>query len=158
MTPAHRRLLTALLLRGGFLTAALAIIAGIFGMHVMSGAHDMPPGSSMSMAGPGGSTQLQTMTASHVHAMGTSRGVASNDPAAAGSFSLSSCDPAGSCTEMSAGDAACVLAPGHTTLAAPLPGTAPYDLPDFGAAAALGSTYAYSPGSPSPGDLCISRT
>lgn len=158
MTPAHRRLFTAFLLRGGILTAALAIIAGIFGMHVMGGAHDMPPGPTMSMAGPGGTTQLQTMAAGHGHAMGTSIGVASNDPAAAGSFSSSSCDPAGSCTEMSAGDAACVLAPGHTALSAPLPGTAPYDLPDFGAAALLANTYSYSPGSPSPGDLCVSRT
>ena len=158
MTAGHHRLLTAFLRRAGFLTAALAIIAGIFGMHVMGGAHDVPPGPAMSMAGTGGTIQLQTMPAGHGHTMGTSMGVAVNDPAAAGSSPSSSCAPAGSCTEMSAGDAACVLAPGNTTLSAPLPGIAPYDLPGFGAAAALGSTYSYSPGSASPGELCISRT
>ncbi|MEO5316790.1 hypothetical protein PV772_22180 [Pseudarthrobacter sp. CC12] len=159
MTATHRRRLTAFFLRAGFLTAALAIIAGIFGMHVMTGAHDMPSGPAMSMAGSGGTTQLQTMPASHAQAMGMSVGVASSDPVATGSSSSSSsCAPAGPCTEMSAGGGACVLAPGTTTLSAPLPGPAPYELPDFGAAAVLGSTYSYSPGSASPGDLCISRT
>lgn len=160
MTAVHRRRLTAFFLRAGFLTAALAIIFGIFGMHVMIGAHDMPSGPAMSMSGLRGTMQLQTTPASHTQAIGMSAGVASSDPAATGSSSSSSssCAPAGPCTKMSAGGGACVLAPGTTTLSAPLPGPAPYELPDFGAAAVLGSTYAYSPASASPGDLCISRT
>lgn len=147
---------TAFLLRAGFLTAALAIIAGIFGMHVMTGAHHMTPGLGMTAAGPS-TLQLQAMTAGHSHVTGTTTGAAAIETAVTGGSS-STCAPAGSCPEMSAGDGACVLAPGNTTLSAPMPGTAAYELPAIGAAAALSSTYSYSPGSPSPGELCISRT
>ncbi|MFX1821289.1 hypothetical protein PV768_16030 [Pseudarthrobacter sp. CC4] len=158
MTAAPHRRVTDFLLQAGFLTVALAIIAGIFGMHVMTGAHHMPPGPSTTAAGTGAGAamQLQTMPASHSRAAGTPTGGVAGDPAVTGSSS--SCAPAGSCPEMSAGDAACVLAPGNTTLSAPVPGTAPYALPDFGAAATASSTFSYAPGSPSPGDLCISRT
>lgn len=156
MTAACQRRLTAFLLSAGFLVAALAIIAGIFGMHIMAGAHHMGPGHSMTAAGDGPVVQLQTMPASHSHETVSEGAVEA--PALVTGSSSSACAPAGSCPEMSAGAAACVLAPGTTTLAAPLPGTAPYEGPDFGAAAAATSTYSYSPDSPSPGDLCISRT
>ncbi|MFB9653490.1 hypothetical protein [Pseudarthrobacter oxydans] len=156
MTASSQRRLTAFLLSAGFLVAALAIIVGIFGMHVMTGAHDMGPGHSMTAAGGGPVVQLQTMPVSHSHKTMTDG--AAEAPAVVTGSSASSCAPAGSCPEMTAGAAACVLAPGTTTLAAPLPGTASYELPDFGAAAAATRTYSYSPDSPSPGDLCISRT
>ncbi len=149
----HRRF-AVFLLRAGFLAAALAIIAGIFGMHVMTGAHPMTPGPGMLAAGPS-TLQLHAMRAGHLQVTGTPTGAAAIGPAVTGS---SSCAPAGSCPEMSAGDAACVLAPGNTTLFAPMPGTAPYKLPAFGAAHAVSSTYSYSPDSPCPGELCISRT
>jgi hypothetical protein len=142
------------LLRAGFLTATLAIIAGIFGMHIMTGSHHMSAAHSMPAAAAESPVHLESPPASHSHLPGTSEAAVTQ--AAAGSSS--SCAPAGSCPEMSAGGSACVLSPGNTSLSAPAPGTAPYALPDFGAAAAASTQYSYSPETPSPVDLCISRT
>jgi hypothetical protein len=155
VTAPFRGPVTAFLLRAGFLTAALAVIAGIFGMHIMTGAHHMSAAHTMPAAAVEPSVELQGIPAGHYHPPGASRGGAAVIQAA--TDSSCSCDPAGSCPEMSAGGNACVLSPGNTSLTAPAPGTAPYALPDFGAAAA-GTSYSYSPASPSPGDLCISRT
>lgn len=164
MTGTPRGRFTATLLRAGYLAAALAIIAGIFGMHIMTGAHVMPPGLGMTVTGGATTIETAAMPASHspaagTHspAAGTPTGEAAMDPQVTGSASPS-CAPAGSCPEMSAGAAACILAPANPTLTVPMPGTAPYELPHFAATAAVSSTYSYSPGSPSPGDLCISRT
>ncbi|WP_461190046.1 hypothetical protein [Arthrobacter sp. Z4-13] len=157
MTAASRRHLTDSLLRAGFLLAALAIIAGILGMHIMTGAHHMTGAHNMPTAPadtvitqvlstPGGQTGHEAVPSPHpVIVAETASGP-------------SSCSAAGTCHEMSAMDAACVLSPGNTSFSAPPPGTAPYALPDFGVAAAAGTKYSYAPGSPSPGDLCISRT
>ncbi|CCQ46081.1 putative uncharacterized protein [Pseudarthrobacter siccitolerans] len=157
MTAPSRGPFTAFLLRTGLLTAALAIIAGIFGMHIMTGAHHMSAGHSMPATAAQSTVHLDSLPSSHSHPPGTSADRAAITPAATGSSS-SSCAPAGSCPEMSAGDGACVLAQGNTSLTAPVPGTAPYVLPDFGAAAAVSTNYSFSPASPTPGDLCISRT
>lgn len=157
MTAPWRAPFTAFLLRAGLLTAALAIIAGIFGMHIMTGAHSMSAAHPMQAAAAEPTVHLQSIPAGHSHApdappdevevvTGSSTGTSS------------SCAPAGSCPEMSAGGNACVLSPGNTSLSAPAPGTTPYALPDFGASAAASIIYSYSPASPSPGDLCISRT
>lgn len=158
MTAVSRSPVTAFLLRAGLLTAALAIIAGIFGMHIMTGAHNMAAAHSMSVtgAGPAMAQMHSTPTGHPGHGAELSpRGTAVAETATGSS---SSCSTAGTCHEMSAMDAACVLSPGNTSLSAPMPGTAPYALPDFDGAAAGGTNYSYSPGSPSPGDLCISRT
>lgn len=154
MTTPSRGPFTALLLRAGFLTAALAIIAGIFGMHIMTGAHHTSTAHTMPAAAAQSTVHVDSLPASHSHLPGTSGAAVTQ--AAAGSSS--SCAPSGSCPEMSAGGNACVLFPGNTSLSAPAPGTAPYGLPDFGAAAAASTNDSYSPASPSPGDLCISRT
>ncbi|MDR7166128.1 hypothetical protein J2X12_004182 [Pseudarthrobacter oxydans] len=156
MSSPSRGPFSAFFLRAGFLTAALAIIAGIFGMHIITGAHQMSAANSMPAAAAGPSLELQSMPTGHSDAPGESTDGAAVGTAAAGWSS--SCGPDGSCPEMSAGGNACVLSPGSTSLSAPAPGTAPYALTDFGAAAAASTNYSYSPGSPSPGDLCISRT
>lgn len=157
MTAPSRGPLTAFFLRAGFLTAALAIIAGIFGMHIMTGAHHISAAHSMPAAVGGESTiHMPSIPAGHSHATGASPDGRAVTQAVTGSSS--SCAPAGSCPEMSAGGNACVLSPGNTSLSAPAPGTAPHALPDLGVAAAASRNYSYSPGSPSPGDLCISRT
>ncbi|KNH16289.1 hypothetical protein ACU18_14120 [Arthrobacter sp. ZBG10] len=155
MIAPSRAPLTTFLLRAGFLTAALAIIAGIFGMHIMTGAHHVGAAHTMpAAAGP--TVHLESLPSSHSHEMGASPNGLTVTQAVTGSSS--SCATSGSCPEMSAGGNACVLAPGNTTLTAPAPGTAPYALPDFGLAAAAPINYSYSPDSPSPGELCISRT
>jgi hypothetical protein len=156
VTAPSRGPFTAFLLRAGFLTAALAIISGIFGMHIMTGAHHMSAAHTMPAAAAQSTVHLESIPASHSHPPGTSMEGAAVTQAATGSSS--SCAPAGSCPEMSAGSNACVLSPGNTSLTAPAPGTAPYALPGFSAAAAAGTNYPYSPASPSPGELCISRT
>jgi hypothetical protein len=148
--------LTAFLLRAGFLTAALAIIAGIFGMHIMTGAHHMGAAHTMPAEAAEPTVHLQSIPAGHLHAPDAPPDGAAIAQTITGSSS--SCAPASSCPEVSAGGNACVLSPGNTSLSAPAPGTAPYALPDFAAAAAASVNYSYSPASPSPGDLCISRT
>ncbi|WP_455836962.1 hypothetical protein [Pseudarthrobacter siccitolerans] len=159
MSAPSRAPLIAFLLRAGFLTAALAIIAGIFGMHIMTGAHHVSPGHTMPAATAAPSAGgMQDLPAGHSHPSETSMEGPAVTQAATGFSPSSSCGPAGSCPEMSAGGNACVLAPGNTSLTAPLPGTAPYALPDFGMAASASINYSYSPDSPSPGDLSISRT
>ncbi|WP_419201551.1 hypothetical protein [Paenarthrobacter nitroguajacolicus] len=144
------------LLRAGFLTAALAIIAGIFGMHIITGAHHMSAANSMPAAPAQSTVHLESLPAGHSQPPGASTDGAVVAQAAAGASS--SCAPDGSCPEMSAGGNACVLSPGNTSLSAPAPGTATDALPDFGAAAAVSTHYSYSPETPAPGDLCISRT
>jgi len=148
VTAASCRRLIACLLRAGFLAAGLAIIAGIFGMHMMTGTHRVAAAHTLPVAGAGHATaQMSAGTAGHSgHVTHAVKG------------SSSSYSSAGSCPEMSATGTGCVFSPGNTSLSAALPGIAPYALPDFDGAAAAGTTYSYSPDSPSPGDLCISRT
>lgn len=152
MIAAPRGPVMAFLLRAGLLTAALAIMAGIFGMHIMTGAHSMPTSST-------GATMAQLVMTppAHVsHAPIPSSDLTADAEPVSGSPSL--CAPASPCPEMSAMDAACVLSLGNTPFSAPLPGTAPIALPDLAGAVAVSTSYYYSPGSPSPGELCISRT
>jgi len=154
VTTASRGRLIPFLLRAGFLAAALAIIAGLFGMHIMTGAHSTTA-HAMPMAGDGHAVTQLHASAGHEAAEPVPGGMTL---AAATGSSSSGCSSAGACPEMSAGGTACVPAPANTSLTAPLPGTAPYALPDFAVTAAAGTNYSFSPDSPSPGDLCISRT
>lgn len=154
MTAPSGRPFTSFVHRAGFLTVALGIIAGIFGMHIMTGAHHVSAAHTVPAAAAQ-SVDLQSIPSGHSHTPGAPADGSAVIQAATGS---SSCAPADSCPGMSAGANGCVLSPGNTSLTAPAPGTAPYALPDFGAAAAANTNYSYSPASPSPGDLCISRT
>lgn len=156
MTAVSRVPVTAFLLRAGLLTAALAIIAGIFGMHIMTAAHNMAGAHNMPVA-TADTVMEQPHSTGSVHA-GHGTKILPRPVMAETVASPSSCSGAGTCPEMSAMDAACVLAPGNTSLSAPIPGTAPHALPDLHGAAAAGTSYSFSPDSPSPGDLCISRT
>ncbi|GKV71894.1 hypothetical protein [Pseudarthrobacter sp. NCCP-2145] len=165
MTAVSRGPVTAFLLRAGLPTAALAIIAGIFGMHIMTDAHNMmtdahnmPAGPAMpaAAAGPAMAPMSGAPTGNAGHGPGRVPDGAAVAETATGSSS--SCSVAGFCPEMSAMDNDCVLSPGNTPLTAPMPGTAPSVLPEFDGRAAAGTNYSYSPDSPSPGDLCISRT
>lgn len=157
MTTASRGRLIALLLRAGFLAAALAIIAGIFGMHIMTGSHSMSALATPMAADDHAAVQLHT-SGGHSSQGAAEPAAVQMTPAAAAAGSSATCSSSGICPEMSAGGAACVPAPANTSLTAPLPGTAPYAVPDFTRTAALGTNYSHSPDSPSPGDLCISRT
>ena len=142
MTDPLRGRATAFLLRISLLAGLLSIIAGIVGMHVMAGGHSMHATAAASPAAVVSQASLVSQQAVH-HA--------ATPPAP-------SCTSSGTCTEMSALHAACVPAPGHNTLTAPLPGVPPYANAVTAEAGAQVPGYSHCPGSPSPGDLCISRT
>lgn len=152
MTDPLRGRATDFLLRMGLLAGLLAIIAGIVGMHVMAGGHSMHATPIVSPAA----------VASDSHVLHTDAERASlPDKAAAppaASSPAPSCTCPGTCTTMSALHAVCIPAPGHNTLAAPLPGVLPYANAVTAEAGAQVPGYSHRPGSPSPGDLCISRT
>ncbi|NKR10603.1 MULTISPECIES: hypothetical protein [unclassified Paenarthrobacter] len=148
MVTALTRNTTAFLCRVGMVAGMLAIIAGIFGMHILSGSHDMPMAAGGSQAG--------TLHGAHVMSGpvdGQKVGEESSSPVPGASSCL---DPA-PCPIMAAMDQECVPAPCNTSFDAPVPGsvTLAYrteTAPDQTA----GQLYRSS--SPSPGDLGISRT
>lgn len=161
MTASSRGPASASLFRAGYLLLALALMAGILGMHIITGAHSMAAAPAAAAASVTGQPpDAPHGDAGHSTHQASDGGITAAAVPAAGPVmgSSSSCASAGACPEMHAMDAACVLKPGNTTLSAPVPGQAPYALPGFGHAAVAGINYSYAPDSPSPGDLCISRT
>lgn len=145
----------AFLRRMALLAGMLAIIAGILGMHIMTGSHSMPttavPGAEMPQ-------MMQSPATEHTsHAPGAAS-IGSSPSAGTTSIPGPSCADPGGCAMMSAMDASCIPSPGNTSLAAPLPGNTPFAAEADADASTPGSTYSYLPGSPSPGQLCISRT
>lgn len=93
---------TAFLCRVGMVAGMLAIIAGIFGMHILSGSHDMPMAAGGSQAG--------TLHGAHVMSGpvdGQKVGEESSSPVPGASSCL---DPA-PCPIMAAMDQECVPAP-----------------------------------------------
>ncbi|WP_427007720.1 DUF6153 family protein [Pseudarthrobacter sp. H2] len=134
------------------LAGMLAIIAGILGMHIMTGSPGMPA----SAAGHG-AAMPQVMQPSAEVKPAPGPAAVQGIPGAA-SLSGRSCADKGGCATMSAMDAVCIPSPGNASLAAPLPGTTPLPADDATRSSSGFTTYAYLPGSPSPGQLCISRT
>lgn len=131
------------------LTGLLAVIAGIFGMHVMSPGHVMPPPAA------GHHSHSGAQSASPDAAVAVMAVAVAVETA---STTATPCAISGGCPTMATGDAACVLSPANTSLSAPLPGTTPFPALNVTGAALATATYSYLPGSPSPGELCISRT
>ncbi|AOT04675.1 hypothetical protein [Arthrobacter sp. U41] len=156
MTDALSRRVTSFLRRAGLLAGLLAIIAGIFGMHIMTGSHIMPA----SAAVPGAEMPqvMQSPATEHTsRAPGAAPAIDSSPSGGTTSVQGLSCVDLGGCAMMSAMDASCIPSPGNASLAAPPPGQTPFAVVDD-AAPTPGSIYSYLPGSPSPGQLCISRT
>ncbi|MDI3243215.1 hypothetical protein QK292_16825 [Arthrobacter sp. AL08] len=146
---------TAFLLRGAVLAGLLAIVAGILGMHIMTGTHAMPGAATAHDTGalhampapvhPGHAADIakiqRTSTAPGIaHAPGPS------------------CADTGACTMMSAIGGDCVPSPGTTTLAAPPPGTTALTSSGGPITGVPAIGYGFIPRSPSPGQLSISRT
>jgi hypothetical protein len=142
-----------LLRRVGVVAGVLAVIAGIFGMHIMTGSHSMPAATST------GAVQVGQAASGHSdHAPG--RASVPDTPAVHGMEALpdQSCH-SGSCTSMHTMWTLCVPSPGTTSLTAPVSvGTTTLTVHQIDNAAAVESALSYIPKSPSPGDLCISRT
>ena len=155
MTDVLSRHLGPFLRRAGLLAGLLSVIAGVVGMHTMTGSY----GVLTSAAVPAAETlqAMQSPAPDHTAFAGISAKI-SSESAGTGSLPEPACaDPAG-CAMMAVIDASCIPSPGNTSLAAPLPANAPLAASDDAGAPRQASTSSYRPGSPSPGELCISRT
>lgn len=144
--------------RAGLFTAVLAVMAGIFGMHVMTATHAMhfPATATASVsadhgasaAGHAGEAPAGPSIAPDVHA--------AQDGAGARTMQ---CTDSDNCASMQSMTAACTPSAKTGSLAAPLPGTGIIARNTNAAMpSAIGLRWSYLPGSPSPGELCISRT
>ena len=148
----------AFLRRAGLVTAVLALIAGIFGMHVMTATHAVH---SPTTPAATVSAQHGSSPAGHAgeHVAGPAAGAAM--PAAQGDESTrtAQCTESGSCTDVQSMTGPCTPSAKAGSLAAPLPGTGIISRTmTTGTLSAISAQWSYRPGSPSPGDLCISRT
>ncbi|WP_454699796.1 hypothetical protein [Arthrobacter humicola] len=163
----------ALLRRASLLATLLAIVAGLLGMHVLAGSHGVHDMAGAAASADGSvADQRTTATAGHAsdaghgghgsHQAAAMVGPAKAVPAPAAENTAGrppSCSCQGNCSEVAAAHGSCVPAPGGASLAAPQPGTVAFAVPDLSAARLQAvAAYAYVPGSPSPGDLSISRT
>ncbi|MDI3243266.1 hypothetical protein QK292_17210 [Arthrobacter sp. AL08] len=165
MTAISARRATAFLLRGALLTGLLAIVAGILGMHIMTGTHAMPASATGHDTGARHAMPAPEHPA-HVADITKIQGTTPVAAAVAGTTAAPgitaepgpSCADTGGCTMISAMGGDCVPSPGTTPLAAPPPGATALTsiggtitgIPDTG--------YGFIPRSPSPGQLSISRT
>ncbi|MGX5714942.1 hypothetical protein [Arthrobacter sp. MAHUQ-56] len=137
----------------------LAIIAGIFGMHVLAG-HHVQHGSAA--AGP--AIAAAPEHAAPVDAHGThghspaATPAAPAEPDAPAQLAASTACVSGHCAAMNAAPAVCIPSAAAGSLAVPPPGTSPQPYSFRAAAAGGAGSYSYLPGTPTPADLCISRT
>jgi hypothetical protein len=151
---AARSLASVFLRRAGLFSLVLALIAGIFGMHVMNGHHVMHgPASAVTVA----------ESAGHSHPAGeAARGVTADaaHAAAGGEISAEAGCPDGHCSGTQAMTASCTPSGKTDTLAAPMPGTAVAgaSLVRAGPAGRVSGQSAFRPDTPSPCELSISRT
>ena len=155
--PAHAPAI-ALLRRAGLFTAVLALIAGIFGMHVMTATHAMhSPATAAATSNTPHDSSAKGHTGEHL----PGQAVALEIPAAqdeAGTRTVQCTDSDG-CTSMASMTAACTPSAKTGALAAPLPGAGFIArTTGTGTQSTVGAWWSYLPGSPSPGELCISRT
>ena len=155
--PAHAAAI-AFLRRAGLLTAVLALIAGIFGMHVMTATHathspatadaTVSDHHGSSPAGLAGEHPAGPSSDPHVHA--------AQDEAGARTVQ---CTDSNTCTSTQSMTVDCTPSAKTASLAAPLPGTGIIARnTNAGTQSHVGTLWSYLPGSPSPGELCISRT
>lgn len=155
--PAHTTAI-AFLRRAGLFATVLALIAGIFGMHVMTATHALH---STATAAATVSAHHESSDSGHTGDHAPRPASAPAMPAAQGDESTrtAQCTESGSCTGMQAMTGSCTPSAKTGSLAAPLPGTGIIGRNiTTGALATISARWSYRPGSPSPGELCISRT
>lgn len=155
MTAAKHRTAITLLRRAGLFGAVLALIAGIFGMHVMTTTHALH---APAMAAAG-SAHHEASGAHHAEPLPASSDPDMPEAPMGSALDSVQCSGSGNCTRMHAMTAACIPSAKSGSLAAPLPGTwVIARTTTTGALTDTGTGWSYLPGSPSPGELCISRT
>ena len=156
-----RRTMTGTFLDIGLLVTVMALIAGVLGMHVMTGLHTqhaMTTAATMVIS-------VETVdhgTAAHDHhggGAGTTDAQAAGPAAGPAAGGPAQCACSGNCSTEHAMGASCVPSTATSVLAAPLPDTSTTVPSSFRPVATGTSTlWSYLPGSPSPGELSISRT
>ena len=145
----------------GLLGAVIALIVGILGMHVMTGTHSLHAAGTVSSAGTAsgaGTASAAPGQASHERHSG--HGASLEEPAAHSAAPITTqCSCSGNCSAEHAMAASCIPLASTSTLSAPAPDSTPAVAPPYlGKAVAAGDDWTYRPGSPSPGELSISRT
>ena len=145
--------ITRLFLRAGLLTAVLALIAGLLGMHIMFGPHSLHAPVMTTVAAA--AVPAAGDAAAHAGHTGTAPSVSGDT----GMAPLVQCSCSGNCSTAHVAGGSCIPSVGTGGLAAPLRDsttTAPSTF-QFQAESS-GTLWSYRPGSPSPGELSISRT
>jgi hypothetical protein len=174
---ARASVLSAALLRAGLLAAVLAIVAGIFGMHVMTadhGSHASPHSRAASLAGAAhadtvhsaGDSAVAHSAAAHSaghavvgHPAGghTPAGHPATQPEAGAFFTASQSCSSG-CPAARESGASCIPSAKAGSLAVIPPPTGPAAHSGQAASTASAAGYSYVPSSPTPCELSISRT
>lgn len=155
--PAQPRAI-AFLRRAGLLAAVLSVIAGIFGMHVLTATHALH---SPATAAAAANAHHDSPAAGHPGGHLPGPVLAAEEPGAQDLAAIRAvqCADSGNCTGRHVMTTSCTPSAKTGSLAAPLPGTAIIaGIGDAGARAAISARWSYRPASPSPGELCISRT
>lgn len=147
----------AALTRAALLSAIVALLAGLLGMHVFAGAHaSIWP----SASGTDAASTASAHTAS-AHPLSGHADSGHSGPAALHQTPepTSSCVCAGDCGDQHAAHETCTPAPSGASLSAPPPGTAVLeDQPRSAPATDQERPYSYLPATPTPSELSISRT
>ncbi|WP_017197945.1 DUF6153 family protein [Arthrobacter sp. M2012083] len=160
----QRTMAGSALLTTALLTAVLAIIAGILGMHVLAGTHSAHSSVTASAGMPDTAGQALSGSGSQASGHGAHLAASREDalqelPPSSGAASFAQCSCSGNCSSQHSVNVACIPSVATGGLAAPAPTEA---LSITGQSAASTSTalapWSYRPGSPSPGELSISRT
>ncbi|MFE5835317.1 hypothetical protein [Arthrobacter sp. NPDC056493] len=156
MTAAPRTA-AAFLRQAGLVAAVLAVMAGIFGMHVLTGTHLMH-----SPALATGAASIHHSGASGDQALTHADALELSDPGAAGHDELQAmaghCSGSGACSDMQAMTGSCIPSAKTASLAAPPPGILVLGISNSTVTACDAVRWTFLPGSPSPGELSISRT
>ncbi|MBD1538897.1 hypothetical protein HC749_12035 [Arthrobacter sp. S13_S34] len=159
---ARASVLSAAFLRAGLLAVVMAVVAGIFGMHVMTADHSshaahadvaLAAGDSAVGHTPGGHSAAEHTAVGHSHA-----GHAATLTDAVGAAFTASASCSAGCPDVREEGASCTPLAKTGSLAAVPPPASPTALlaPVFGTHGAAG--YSFVPPSPTPCDLSISRT
>ena len=148
--------MTAFPRRAGQLVAILALIAGILGMHVITVNHSMHIAAAAT-ASPKGAAHTSSAIDSHDGHDGHRR---RPHPALEQDATAQPPKPCpGTCHSIRVTAASCTLSATGGTMSAPLPGSTVFGaIPDADHAGSVPRPYSYLPGSPTPGELSISRT
>ena len=158
-----RRTMSGTFLNIGLLVTVMALIAGVLGMHVMTGLHTQHPVTTAATTTVISGRTVDHGTAAHdPHGGGATTTAAETDAGPAtgpAAGPLTQCACSGNCSTEHAMGVSCIPSTATSVLAAPLPGTSTTAPSSFRpVATGAGTLWSYLPGSPSPGELSISRT